>query len=101
MRLAPVSMYYAQDELAVFQYAGESTRTTHGAREAIECSRLFGLQLRAAGCQRMPAACISSRIRPATSASAPTLAAQIATSQPTRLSQRCQPGDFNGSPRPS
>jgi ADP-ribosyl-[dinitrogen reductase] hydrolase len=31
MRLAPVSMYYAQDELAVFQYAGESTRTTHGA----------------------------------------------------------------------
>lgn len=48
MRLAPVSMYYAQDAGAVFRYAGESTRTTHGAQEAIECSRLFGLQLRAA-----------------------------------------------------
>jgi len=48
MRLAPVPMYFAQDEMAVFRYAGDSTRTTHGAREAIECSRLFGLQLRAA-----------------------------------------------------
>jgi len=48
MRLAPVVMYYATDDAAVFRYAGESTRTTHGAQEAIECSRLFGLQLRAA-----------------------------------------------------
>lgn len=48
MRLAPVAMYYAGDAAAVFRYAGESTRTTHGAQEAIECSRLFGLQLRAA-----------------------------------------------------
>lgn len=50
MRLAPIPMYYAQDAKAVFHYAGESTRTTHGAREAIECSRLFGLQLHAALC---------------------------------------------------
>jgi len=50
MRLAPIPMYYAQDAKAVFHYAGESTRTTHGAQEAIECSRLFGLQLRAALC---------------------------------------------------
>lgn len=50
MRLAPVAMYYAQDEAALFRYAGESTRTTHGTREAVECSRLFGLQLRAALC---------------------------------------------------
>jgi ADP-ribosyl-[dinitrogen reductase] hydrolase len=48
MRLAPVVMYYADDEMAVFHHAGESTRTTHGAPEALECSRLFGLQLRAA-----------------------------------------------------
>ncbi|MBD8530532.1 MULTISPECIES: ADP-ribosylglycohydrolase family protein [unclassified Massilia] len=50
MRLAPIPMYYAQDKAAVFHFAGESTRTTHGTREAIECSRLFGLQLRAALC---------------------------------------------------
>lgn len=48
MRLAPVAMYYATDEAALCRFAGESTRTTHGAQEAIECSRLFGLQLRAA-----------------------------------------------------
>jgi ADP-ribosyl-[dinitrogen reductase] hydrolase len=48
MRLAPVPMYYAPDADAVFHYSGESTRTTHGAQEAIECSRLFGLQLRTA-----------------------------------------------------
>jgi ADP-ribosyl-[dinitrogen reductase] hydrolase len=48
MRLAPVPMYYASDAAAVFHYAGESTRTTHATLEAIECSRLFGLQLQAA-----------------------------------------------------
>jgi len=48
MRLAPVPMYYAGDANAVFLYSGESTRTTHGTREALECSRLFGLQLQAA-----------------------------------------------------
>lgn len=48
MRLAPVPMYYALDAGTVFLYAGESTRTTHGTLEALECSRLFGLQLRAA-----------------------------------------------------
>jgi ADP-ribosyl-[dinitrogen reductase] hydrolase len=50
MRLVPVPMYYAQDAMSVFRYAGESTRTTHGAQEAIECSRLFGLRLQAAIC---------------------------------------------------
>lgn len=48
MRLAPVPMFYALYEQKVFHYSGESTRTTHGAQEAIECSRLFGLQIRAA-----------------------------------------------------
>ncbi|ROZ79251.1 ADP-ribosylglycohydrolase family protein [Ramlibacter sp. WS9] len=48
MRLAPISMYYRASADDTFVYAGESTRTTHGAREAIDCSRLFGLQLREA-----------------------------------------------------
>lgn len=45
MRLAPVPMYYAMNSAKVFKFCGESTRTTHAAQEAIECSRLFGLQL--------------------------------------------------------
>lgn len=48
MRLAPVPMYFANRADETFFYAGESTRTTHGAQEAIECSRLFALQLRLA-----------------------------------------------------
>jgi ADP-ribosyl-[dinitrogen reductase] hydrolase len=48
MRLAPVPMFYAASAEATWQQAGESTRTTHGAQEAIECSQLFSLQLRAA-----------------------------------------------------
>lgn len=48
MRLAPVPMFFRRSAERTFQFAGDSTRTTHGAQEAIECSRLFGLQLRAA-----------------------------------------------------
>ena len=48
MRLAPVPMFYAANAEATWKQAGESTRTTHGALEAIECSRLFALQLRSA-----------------------------------------------------
>ncbi|PIF89396.1 ADP-ribosyl-[dinitrogen reductase] hydrolase [Acidovorax sp. 62] len=48
MRLAPVPMYFRDSSEAVVKFAGESTRTTHGAREAIECSKVFGLQVRAA-----------------------------------------------------
>jgi ADP-ribosyl-[dinitrogen reductase] hydrolase len=48
MRLAPVPMFWAASAEATWQQAGESTRTTHGALEAIECSRMFALQLRAA-----------------------------------------------------
>ena len=48
MRLAPIPMLYCTDEREAWRYAGESTRTTHGAQEAIECSRLFALQLRLA-----------------------------------------------------
>lgn len=48
MRLAPVPMYFRASAQDVFRYSGESTRTTHATQEAIECSGLFGLQLRAA-----------------------------------------------------
>jgi len=48
MRLAPIPMFFARSPQDCWKYAGESTRTTHGAREAIECSQLFALQLRTA-----------------------------------------------------
>lgn len=48
MRLAPVVMFYSGSAAEAFRWAGESTRTTHAAPEAIECSGLFGWQLRAA-----------------------------------------------------
>ena len=48
MRLAPVAMFYARCDADLLTFAADSTRTTHGAREAIECSRLFALQLQAA-----------------------------------------------------
>lgn len=48
MRLAPVPMYFVHDEAAVLHNAAQSTRVTHGAPEAVECSQLFAAQLRAA-----------------------------------------------------
>jgi len=45
MRLAPVPMFYADDLQQVVFYAGESSRTTHGAREAVDASRLFGAMI--------------------------------------------------------
>jgi ADP-ribosyl-[dinitrogen reductase] hydrolase len=41
MRLAPVVVFYARDEEQAVQYAGESSRTTHGAPQAVESCRLF------------------------------------------------------------
>ncbi len=48
MRLAPVPMYFMADPQATWHYAGESTRTTHGAAQAIACSQLFAWMLREA-----------------------------------------------------
>lgn len=48
MRLAPVPMLWRRDADLTRHYAAESTRTTHGAEEALDCSRLFASQLRAA-----------------------------------------------------
>jgi ADP-ribosyl-[dinitrogen reductase] hydrolase len=45
MRLAPVPIYFYPDRDAVIKMSGESARTTHGASECIEASRLFGSML--------------------------------------------------------
>jgi ADP-ribosyl-[dinitrogen reductase] hydrolase len=42
MRLAPVPIYYTDDEELASTLSGEQSRTTHGAPECVEASRLFG-----------------------------------------------------------
>jgi ADP-ribosyl-[dinitrogen reductase] hydrolase len=41
MRLAPIPMYYFPDLDAAERYAADSSRTTHGATECVDASRLF------------------------------------------------------------
>jgi len=48
MRLAPVAMFYSPKLEEVFKYAGESSRTTHGAAECIDACRYFASLLHAA-----------------------------------------------------
>lgn len=48
MRLAPVPMFFHHDRKLAIAMSGESARTTHGAQECIEASRLFGAILHAA-----------------------------------------------------
>jgi ADP-ribosyl-[dinitrogen reductase] hydrolase len=45
MRLAPVPMYYVEDLAQVAHFSGESSRTTHGAQEAVDACRLFGVMI--------------------------------------------------------
>jgi ADP-ribosyl-[dinitrogen reductase] hydrolase len=45
MRLAPAALYYFPNYDDVWIFCGESSRTTHGAPEAIECCKLFGTLL--------------------------------------------------------
>lgn len=45
MRLAPIPMFFFPDRDAVIEMSGESSRTTHGAPECIEASRLFGAMI--------------------------------------------------------
>lgn len=42
MRLAPVPMFFAADREKAIHFSGQSSRTTHGAKQAILCSQLFG-----------------------------------------------------------
>lgn len=41
MRLAPVPLYFAADPELAIRMAGESSRTTHGARAAVDACRYF------------------------------------------------------------
>lgn len=41
MRLAPVPLFFFPDRDAMIFYAGESSRTTHGAQECVDGCRLF------------------------------------------------------------
>lgn len=41
MRLAPVPMYFAGDAAKAIDRAGDSSRTTHGAREAVDACRYY------------------------------------------------------------
>ena len=45
MRLAPAVLYVYPDRQKVLQYAADSSRTTHGASEAIESCQLFAVLL--------------------------------------------------------
>lgn len=45
MRLAPVPMFYFGDREATIEQAGHSARTTHGAHECGQASRLSGAML--------------------------------------------------------
>lgn len=45
MRLAPVPMFYFGNTRDAIHFSGESSRTTHGAQECIDASRLFGAML--------------------------------------------------------
>ena len=42
MRLAPVPMFYAAAPLQAIEKSGESSRTTHGAPEAVDACRYLG-----------------------------------------------------------
>ncbi|HEY5714989.1 MAG TPA: ADP-ribosylglycohydrolase family protein [Psychromonas sp.] len=48
MRLAPVPMYFSPDMQQVIHFAGESSRTTHGASECIDACRYFATLLHCA-----------------------------------------------------
>ncbi|MES2025057.1 MAG: ADP-ribosylglycohydrolase family protein [Pseudomonadota bacterium] len=45
MRLAPIPMFYFPDWEAAVEYSGQSSRTTHGAQECVEASRLLAAML--------------------------------------------------------
>ncbi len=45
MRLAPIPMFYYPDSEQAMHYAGESSRTTHGAQECVDACKLYTLML--------------------------------------------------------
>ncbi len=45
MRLAPVPLFFAANPVAAIERSGDSSRTTHGARAAVDACRYFGALL--------------------------------------------------------
>ena len=45
MRLAPVPMFFARDPAEAVERSGESSKTTHGAEEAVDACRYYGVLL--------------------------------------------------------
>jgi ADP-ribosyl-[dinitrogen reductase] hydrolase len=45
MRLAPVPMFYQSDLDEVIHYSAESSKTTHGTKEAVDACKLFGVMI--------------------------------------------------------
>lgn len=45
MRLAPIPMFYFPERDRILHFSGESARTTHGAVECVDASRLFGVMV--------------------------------------------------------
>ncbi len=45
MRLAPIPMFYFPERDRILHFSSESARTTHGAVECLDASRLFGAML--------------------------------------------------------
>ena len=48
MRLAPLPMFFHPDSAEAIRWAGESSRTTHGAPECVESCQLLAAMLCAA-----------------------------------------------------
>ena len=45
MRLAPVPMFYRSNLDEVIHYSAESSKTTHGTKEAVDACKLFGVMI--------------------------------------------------------
>ncbi|MBN1178310.1 MAG: ADP-ribosylglycohydrolase family protein [Anaerolineae bacterium] len=65
MRLAPVAMFYAADPARAAHFSAHSSRTTHGAQEAVDACRLFGAMLVLALGGASKAAILDARAHPA------------------------------------
>lgn len=64
MRLAPVAMFFAERPVEAVLRAGESSRTTHGAREAVDACRYLGALLTGALSGVSREALLSDRFEP-------------------------------------
>jgi len=64
MRLAPVPLFFCSNPEQAIHYAGESSRTTHGARTAVDACRYFAGLIVGAVCGRIKSEVLSSHFFP-------------------------------------